>query len=383
VRGSPTIKLGRLFGIRIGVSAVWFLVLFVVIWYLDGYFRGVLAGNTEAFVVAVVAAILFFATVVAHELGHALVARRLGMEIDGVDLWALGGFTRTRGAPESPGAEFALAAGGPAVNVLVVAICVGLGLAFGSFRHFLDAALLETGVHLGAPLLLLSWLALINTVLLIFNLLPALPLDGGRIARAVVWKLTGDADAATRACARLGQMLGFALIGGGIVLVVRDSTGFGLWCVLIGLFIGQSARQSLLAATIGARMRAVTVGEIMDREPVTVPSDTTLLDAREHYLDPSGAPWLAVTDPDGRYRGMLIADRVAHELRDGRPALTAAEISEDYLPIRIDASATLETALRSDGLRRLGAMVAVDGDGILRGVVTLPRIRRAMHPSAL
>jgi CBS domain-containing protein len=164
---------------------------------------------------------------------------------------------------------------------------------------------------------------------------------------------------------------------------VRDSTGFGLWCVLIGLFIGQSARQSLMAATIGARMRAVTVGEIMDREPVTIPSDTTLLDARERYLDPSGAPWLAVTDPDGRYRGMLIAERVEHELRDGRPALTAAEVSEDYAPIRIAASATLETALRSDGLRRLGAMVAVDGDGILRGVVTLPGIRRAMHPSAL
>ena len=123
MQGSPTIKLGRLFGIRIGVSAVWFLVLFVVIWYLDGYFKGVLAGGTEAFLVAVVAALLFFATVVAHEFGHALVARRLGMTIDGVDLWALGGFTRTRGAPETPGAEFALAAGGPVVNVLVVAIC--------------------------------------------------------------------------------------------------------------------------------------------------------------------------------------------------------------------------------------------------------------------
>jgi CBS domain-containing protein len=230
---------------------------------------------------------------------------------------------------------------------------------------------------------LLSWLALINAVLLVFNLLPALPLDGGRIARAIVWGLTGDANRATRACARLGQLLGAAMIGGGLVLVVRSQAGYGLWFVLIGLFLYQAARQALLSATIGRRIRAVTVGEIMDREPATVPSRTTLLEAHEHYFPVDGMPWLPVVDDDGRYRGVLLAARVEEELRDGRPALTAVDVSDDSPPWRIDSSATLEAALRSEGLRRLGAIVAVDGDGKLRGIVTLPGIQRAMHPSAL
>ncbi len=284
MRTADTLRLGRLFGIRIGVSRTWFLVLFLVIYVLNGYFRSILADGTQAFVVAVIAALLFFATVVAHELGHALVARHQGMTVDGIDLWALGGFTRTRGEPLTPGSELRLAAAGPAVNAVVIAICIGAGLAFGSFRHFLDVALLQSDVHAGAALVLLSWLALINAVLLVFNLLPALPLDGGRIARAIVWGLTGDANRATRACARFGQLLGTAMIGGGVWMVVRTQTGYGLWFVLIGLFLYQAARQALLTATIGARIRAVTVGEIMDREPVTVPSQASLLEVREELL---------------------------------------------------------------------------------------------------
>jgi predicted transcriptional regulator len=156
-----------------------------------------------------------------------------------------------------------------------------------------------------------------------------------------------------------------------------------LWFVLIGLFLYQAARQALMSAAIGARIRAVTVGEIMDREPVTVPSQASMLEAREQYFRAGGFPWLPVADDDGHFRGVLLAARVEEELREGRPALTAAEVSDDSAPWRIDASATLETALRSYGLRRLGAIMAVDADGILRGVVTLPGIRRAMHPSAL
>ncbi|MGH2852159.1 MAG: site-2 protease family protein [Solirubrobacteraceae bacterium] len=379
-----TVRLGHLFGIRIGVSRTWFIVLFVVIYVLDHYFSGILNGSTQAFIAAAIGALLFFGTVVAHELGHALVARHQGMEVDGIDLWALGGFTRTRGEALTPGAELRLAAAGPLVNALVIAVCIGIGLAFGSFNHFLDVALLESGLHVGIALVLLSWLALINAVLLVFNLLPALPLDGGRIARAIAWQLTGDSHRATRACARLGQLLGGLLVAGGVVLVVRTSVGYGLWFCLIGLFITQAARQAWLAAHVGERIRAVTVEDVMDPSPLTVPSQTQLLEAKERYFSgEEGVPWLAVTDDDGRYRGLLLAARVEDELRDGRPALTAGEISIDSPPWRIDSSATLEAALRSDGLRRLGAIVAVDGDGILRGIVTLPLIHRAMHPSAL
>jgi predicted transcriptional regulator len=120
----------------------------------------------------------------------------------------------------------------------------------------------------------------------------------------------------------------------------------------------------------------------MDRRPPTVPSLLTLLEADERYFQDAGTRWRVVADEDGRYRGLLLKERLEHELREGRPALTAGEVSVDSPPWRIDASATLETALRSDGLRRLGAIVAVDSDGKLAGVLTLPSIRRAMNPSA-
>jgi Zn-dependent protease len=382
VRGSDTIRLGQLFGIRIGVSRWWFLVLFFVIYALNGYFSGILPNGTQAFIVAALGALLFFATVVAHELGHALVARHQGMAIEGVDLWALGGFTRTRGESQSPGAELRLAAAGPAVNALIIAICIGAGLAFGSFRHFLDVALLSSGVHVSAPLVLLGWLALINTVLLAFNLIPAFPLDGGRIARAIVWRITGDPNRATRACARIGQVFGMLVMAGGLALIFDSYVTSGLWFVLIGLFLTQAARQASVQASVGALIRDVKVADIMDTEPLTIPSQTTLLEADERYFQHGGESWLVVADEDGRYRGLLLRERLDHELRDGRPALTAGEVSIDSPPWRIDASATLEAALRSDGLRRLGAIIAVDSEGILRGVVTLPSIRRAMNPSA-
>ena len=382
MRGSDTIRLGQLFGIRIGVSRWWFLVLFFVIYALNGYFSGILPNGTQAFIVAALGALLFFATVVAHELGHALVARHQGMAIEGVDLWALGGFTRTRGESQSPGAELRLAAAGPAVNALIIAICVGAGLAFGSFRHFLDVALLSSGVHVSVPLVLLGWLALINTVLLAFNLIPAFPLDGGRIARAIVWRITGDPNRATRACARIGQVFGMLVMAGGLALIFDSYVTSGLWFVLIGLFLTQAARQASVQASVGALIRDVKVADIMDTEPLTIPSQTTLLEADERYFQHGGESWLVVADEDGRYRGLLLRERLDHELRDGRPALTAGEVSIDSPPWRIDASATLEAALRSDGLRRLGAIIAVDSEGILRGVVTLPSIRRAMNPSA-
>ena len=296
MRSSDTIRLGQLFGIRVGVSRWWFLVLFFVIYALNGYFGQILPDGTQAFVVAVLGALLFFATVVAHELGHALVARHQGMAIEGVDLWALGGFTRTRGETASPGAEFRMAAAGPAVNVLVIAICIGLGLAFGSFQHFLDVALLESGLRVNAPLVLLGWLALINSVLLVFNLLPAFPLDGGRIARAAVWALTGDPNRATRACARLGQVFGMLVMAGGLALAVRGYTTGGLWFLLIGLFLTQAARQASAQATVGALIRDVTVADIMDPDPLTVPTQTTLLDAEQHYFHDGGAAWLVVAD---------------------------------------------------------------------------------------
>ena len=223
MRGSDTIRLGHLFGIRVGVSRWWFLVLFLVIYALNGYFGQILPGGTEAFVVAVAGALLFFATVVAHELGHALVARHQGMVIEGVDLWALGGFTRTRGESLSPGAEFRDGRRRPRGERAGDRDLRPARARLRQLQPLPRCRAARVGACASnAPLVLLGWLALINFVLLAFNLLPAFPLDGGRIARAAVWQITGDPNRATRACARIGRLFGMVVIVGGVALIFKQ-----------------------------------------------------------------------------------------------------------------------------------------------------------------
>src|SRR5438105_12812032 len=185
-------QLARVFGIRIGVGISWFAVLFFFIFAVTGPFHEMLGGSrTTAYLVAVASVLSFFASLILHELRHALVARRNGLPVAGIDLWALGGMTRA-GEPQTPGVEFRVAAAGPAVTLAVIVACVAVGRIATSGRHFLDAALASGGVHASPALVWLSWVATINALVLAFNLIPAYPLDGGKIAHAAIWRRTGD-----------------------------------------------------------------------------------------------------------------------------------------------------------------------------------------------
>lgn len=384
-------QLARIFGIRIGVSTSWFFVLFFMIWSLTGPFHTALGGaSSTAFVVAVASALLFFVSLILHELGHALVARRLGIRIEQIDLWFFGGIARMPRDPETPGGEFAIAIAGPLITLLVIVVCVAIGAALEGSGHFARVAGLQAGVQATPALLLLSFIAELNTVLLLFNLVPAWPLDGGRMARAAAWKLTGDRNRATRASARIGQGLAYLLGGFGAAILLSpglDSSlgigvGSGLLMAVLGFFLNQAAKGALLQTALSERVRAVTVADIMDREPVTIAATTPLLSAHDEFFLRYRWPWFAVVEDDGRYIGVLRSERVDAELEAGRPALTAGEAADDEPPWRVGADQTLEALLGSEGLRRLGAVVAVDSDGILRGVVTLAHVRRALTPSA-
>jgi Zn-dependent protease/CBS domain-containing protein len=382
MRSRGSIQLARIFGIRIGVSASWFFVLFFFIYVLSGYFQDILGSNTEGYVVAVLSALLFFTSLVLHELGHAVVARRLGLEIEGVDLWFFGGLAKMRGETQTPGAEFLIAIAGPLVTLIVVAAASAVGIVFSSPQNFWDLVLLRTGVHATPALVLLSWLATINALVLVFNLVPALPLDGGRLAQAIAWKLTGDRGRGTRGAAQAGR--GFALVLGafGLAALADGLVTSGLWAMIVALFLYQAARTAIVQSRLGDRIRELTVADIMDREPVTIPAETSLLDAQEEFFLRYRWPWFAVVGEGGRYVGVLRAERLDAELRSGRPALTAAEVSDDEAPWRIGVSDTLETLLTSEGLARLGAVLAVETDGRLAGVVTLAEVRRALAPQA-
>jgi Zn-dependent protease len=381
------LQLARVFGIRIGAGFSCFVILFIFIFALTPLFHEQLGGSrTTAYLVAVASALSLFASLILHELGHAVVARRNGLTVLGIDLWAFGGVTRTAGRAghsEKPGTEFRVAAAGPLVTLLIVVVCVLAGRLITDSRHFFDVALAESSVHATPTLEWLSWVATINVLLLIFNLVPAFPLDGGRMAHAAIWKRTGDRNRATRITGRAGQ--GFAVLVGllGVWDLGTNGGSAGLVWLLIAFFLYQAAGAAVAQGAIGQRIQDITVADIMDREPVTIPATLNLLDAQEQFFLRYRWPWFAVVDPARHFLGVVRGQRVDAEISAGRPALAVTDVLEQDLPVRIGEETPLESLLSAEGLARLGAMVAVDEDGVLQGVVTLAQVRRALQPAAI
>jgi Zn-dependent protease len=383
MRSPKSIQLVRIFGIRVGVSPSWFVVLFVLIfWLSQEYFPHVMNGSqTTAYVIAVAGALGYFASLVLHELGHALVARRLGIAIVGIDLWFFGGLSQMRREPQSAGEEFKIAAAGPAVTLTLFALCLGAVALLASSGTVSEVALAGESAKASPVLALLGWLGFVNAALLVFNVVPAFPLDGGRIARAVIWRVTGDRNRATQATGRSGQ--GFAVLVGLFGLwVFTTSGGFvGVLTMLLAFFLYQSAGAAVVQGALGRRIKNIRVADIMDREPVTIDAEMTLLDAQEQFFLRYRWPWFAVVDPARHFLGVVRQQRVESEIAAGRPALPVADVLEEDMPVRIGEEAPLESLLGAEGLGRLGAMVAVDSEGVLRGVVTLAQIRQALRPT--
>ncbi len=379
-RGSTSIQLARILGVRVGVDVSWFFVLFIFIFLLSSSFRDVLdSSDGVAYATAVASALLFFVSLILHEFGHALAARREGIETQSIDLWFFGGIARMSRDTDSPGAEFRVAAAGPAVTLVVVGVCVGIGVLTAGAQEFWDALILKSSANVTPALLLLSWLALINAVLFLFNMVPAFPLDGGRIARAVAWRVTGDRGRATRIAAMLGQGFSYILIGYGIFRLLNGDLG-GLYSMVLGWFLLQAARGAVVQTAVSERIEGVTVADIMDREPVTIPGELPLGRAEDEFFLRYRWPWFPVVDAYGRYLGIVRQERVEGATGTGNHQLTVGAVLDDELgDTRIGEDAPLEDLLGSEPLRRLGALFAVDGDGVLRGVVTLDQVRRALQ----
>jgi Zn-dependent protease len=374
-----SIKLTTLFGIRVGVNVSWFVVLFLFVFWLNQSFEDILGDSQLAFFVAVAAALGFFASILLHEFGHALAARREGIEVSGIDLFFFGGVMKMSSDTRSPGQEFRVAVAGPLVTLLIVIVTGLVSIALLGWTGFTDSATLEGSAPSDAFELWLSFLVSMNVLLLVFNLIPAFPLDGGRIARAAVWKVTGDRGRATRLSAYLGQGFAAILIGYGLyLLLARNSTTNGLWAMVLGYLLGSSARAAIAQSAFTERLAGVTVADIMDAEPVAIPADLPAAQAwEEFFLRYYGWPWFAVVEPDGQFAGLAHRAAVEHAAttEGATPVRDVAAGAQD----RVRDDAPLEALLGSEPLRRLGALMAVDAEGRLRGVVTLEQVSRALQ----
>lgn len=257
-------RLGRIAGIEIGVNWSWLVIFALLTWSLaSGVFPDQDPGRSSGTYVAmaVVAALLFFVSLLAHELGHAVVARRRGMELDGITLWLFGGVARFKGMFPSATAELEIALAGPLVSLAIGVAC----------------SLIAWGVSMPSSIDgVLAWLGYVNLILLVFNLLPALPLDGGRVLRALLWRARGDFAWATNVAASIGRGFGYLLIAGGVFLFIFQGAFGGAWLAFIGWFLlgAAGAEQRFLAAR--QALGGLRVRDLMTADPITVRSDSTL-----------------------------------------------------------------------------------------------------------
>jgi Zn-dependent protease len=377
-----SIPLVRVFGIRVGVDPSWFLALFLFIWWLTGYYQDALPGNNDsgAFLLATATALLYFLSILLHELGHASVAVRNGIPIAGIDLWLFGGIARMARDTDSPGVEFRVSIAGPVVTVLIAGACVLIGVAAGGAHDFWNAVKGDPEALSDGFLAMIAQLAFINVILLVFNMIPAFPLDGGRIARAITWKITGDRTRATNFTAAIGQGFSYVLIGLGIFWILRFNAVGGLWWIFIGVFLGQAARGATYQTALLSKIEGVRVADVMDDEPVAVPADMTIAEAQHEYFLRYRYPWFPVVDASGRFVGIVDRERAERIPDDRQRVFKVREIirgGEDRLRVRSDDP--LEALLGSEPLLQTGALMAVDGDGRLLGVITWDQVRRALQ----
>lgn len=264
---SRSFKLMTLLGFEVKIDPSWFLIAALITWSLAaGYFPIAVPGATSKahIVMALVAMILFFASLILHELAHAIVAKRFDMDIKGITLFLFGGVAELSAEPETATSELWMALAGPAMSIalaLAFWFTGGVAAAFG-----LPEALLAV----------FAYLALINLVLALFNLLPAFPLDGGRVLRALLWKRRGDLLEATRLASLSGTVFAWLLIGLGVFSLFGGAQIGGLWLVVIGLFLMSAARNAHQQQLMTSTMTGRTVGDLMTTSVVTTTPDQTL-----------------------------------------------------------------------------------------------------------
>ena len=382
LRRYGSIKLMDLFGFRIGVDVSWFLILFVLIFLLSTPFRDTLhSSDTVAYITTVVSVLLLFASLIAHELGHAFVARRQGIEVRRIDLFLFGGLTQMSRDAETPGEDFKIAVAGPLATVGVIIVCLAADVAIVGPDRLWHAIALASDVKITPVLLSLSLLLPMNVLLLVFNLVPAFPLDGGRIARSAIWRVTGDKWRGTRIAARMGQGFALVLAGLGLWLLVSLRSFTGLWLLAMSYLLWQSARGAQLQAALTERIEGVRVADIMDSQPVAIPAQTTVSQALDEYFLRYGWEWFPVIDERGRFVGVASRSRVQESFDDGEGWLTMNAVIETDATVswRVQQDRPITELVGSESLGRLGALIAVDGEGMLRGVVTVDQVRRALQ----
>ena len=358
------LSIGRFGGVEVRLNWSLIAVVALLVWSLtDGVFPSQNPGLSHGtyLAMAIVAAVLFLASILLHELGHSWVARHEGIEVDSITLWLFGGVSQFKGRYETPGAEFRVAFTGPLVSIVLGVVFVLIALA--GFPSSVD------GVA--------AWLGYINLILAVFNLIPAAPLDGGRVLHAALWRAKGDFAWATRVSSEIGQGFGYLLIALGLVMFIFQGSFSGAWLAFIGWFLLQGAKAEARYAATEQALGDLRVRDLMVPRPVTVEADSTL----GRFMDDVAWSHRFTTYPvvdGGRPVGLLPFASVAAVPRS---EWDTRRVRETMIPLAQVPQLT-EDERAVDALTELSTPTArglVVEDGHLSGLLSITDLARALE----
>jgi Zn-dependent protease len=366
-----TIPLGRILGIPVGLDASWFLVFILVSWTLAvSYFPGEFSGwpTIQYWLVGGVTAVLFFASVVLHELGHSVVALHFKIPVRSITLYIFGGLAAIGAEPPSAVAEFWVAIAGPLVSLLVAGI-------FGLVQQVVQSV---------APLYAAAkYLAYINGSLALFNLIPGFPLDGGRVLRAAIWGTTGSLRRATLVAANVGRLIanGFILVG--VWQIFSSNVGNGLWLAFIGWFLNSAATSQLQQQTLHDLLAGHRVYEVMSRSFAAVEADTSLQTLVDEHILQTGRRCFMVTR-NGQELGLLTLHHIKAIPREEWATTTAGQAMTPVGELKwVGPGMELWSALEKmdrDGVNQLPVMADERCLGMLgrEDIISFLRARRQL-----
>lgn len=363
-----SIRIGRIAGIPFGIHPLWLLIVALITWALgDGYYPAVVEGIAPgaAYALGLLSALLLFASIVLHELGHAIVARRHGVEIEEIDLWLLGGVARMKGEPREARDELRFALAGPAVTLVITAV-------------FALAALALAGRGPDALRAVVEYQAIVNATILVFNLLPAFPLDGGRVARALLWMRLGDVALATRVAARGGTVFGWGFVALGTFALLAGEAG-GAWLALIGLFIVAAARGEAMHVEVHAVFEGRQAADLMACPAVTIPAELTVAEAVRRFFAPYRFTAFPVTDAEGLVVGLFSISGVQAVPVGRRETVRVGEVADRDPALVVSPSDDVADLLERPAFARTGRAIVVAGPGEALGILSISDVQRVVR----
>jgi Zn-dependent protease len=365
-----SIRIARIAGIPIGVSPWWFVIVVLITWSLGAsYFPEAAHGISPAasYALGLASALLLFASILAHEFGHAIVARRHEIEVDEIDLWLLGGVARMRGEAHDPEDELRYALAGPAVTAVIATVfAVALAVIPASTPAVVVA--------------LVEYQLLVNGLIFFFNLLPAFPLDGGRVLRALLWRRSGEIGGSTQTAASVGRGFGYLMVMLG-ALEFLGGAPEGLWLELIGFFLVVASGQQALGARVQAALSGVHASDLMSTPVTSIHERTTAAQAAADYFLPYRYSSFPVVDDDGCALGLVSIGEIEALTPDRRATEQVGPIADRNPELIVRAGDDVARVLERPAFVTFGRAVVVDAHGRPIGLISITDVQRTLRAS--